>query len=250
MELIKKEFLKVLEKYQVEDDSIDVVMKEINSGIELKTLTPEEAIGKPEHDDYPLLKGKERLMQAVFKTGSGVAFVDQYGNFKGRLSDVLDLPLKNNFERGILVATINAVLNHLDLIDRTIHCRDDGPVKCSRQLKYYIYHNYGFPKVFQVGLQPRFTEVLAENFPLVVTDNDPDNWNKIVKGVRIDSPEKTEEYLEWADVIFATGSIFCNGTYHDFLKSNKPLVIYGVTGAGISYLLNLPRYCKEGINYK
>ena len=250
MELIKREFLKVLEKYQVEDGPIDVMMKEVGSEIELKTLTPEEAIGNPEHDDYPLLKGKERLMQATFKTGAGVAFVDQYGNFKGKLSDVLNLPLQNNFERGILVATINAVLNHLDLIDRTIHCRDEGPVKCAGQLKYYIYQSYGFPKVFQVGLQPRFTEVLADNFPLVVTDNDSDNWNKKIKGVKVDSPEKTAEYLEWAELIFATGSIFCNGTYHSFLEAQKPIIIYGVTGAGIAHLLGLSRYCREGINFK
>jgi hypothetical protein len=187
MEFIKKKFWKLLEEYQVEDDAIEIAMKGVEAEVNLKTLTPEEAIGNPEHDDYPLLKGKERLMQATFKTGAGVAFVDQYGNFKGKLSDVLALPLQNNFERGILVATINAVLNHLNLIDRTIHCKDEGPVKCARKLKYYMFHKYGFPKVFQVGLQPRFAEVLAENFPLVLTDNDPDNWNKKIKEVRVDS---------------------------------------------------------------
>lgn len=39
-----------------------------------RTLTPEEAIGNPEGDDFPLQKGRERLMQAEFRGAFGQAF--------------------------------------------------------------------------------------------------------------------------------------------------------------------------------
>ena len=42
--------------------------------VRAKVLTPEEAIGHPESNDFPLQKGKERLMQAEFDTGIGQAF--------------------------------------------------------------------------------------------------------------------------------------------------------------------------------
>ena len=37
--------------------------------VKAKTLSTEEAIGNPEADDFPLQKGRERLMQANFGHG-------------------------------------------------------------------------------------------------------------------------------------------------------------------------------------
>ena len=45
--------------------------------VKARTLSTEEAIGNPEADDFPLQKGKERLMQAQFGRGLGQAFTDQ-----------------------------------------------------------------------------------------------------------------------------------------------------------------------------
>ena len=44
--------------------------------IRAKPLTPEEAIGNPESEDFPILKGHERLMQAEFRGSFGQAFTD------------------------------------------------------------------------------------------------------------------------------------------------------------------------------
>jgi hypothetical protein len=47
-----------------------------------RTLSTEEAIGNPEADDFPLQKGKERIMQAEFGNALGQAFTDRYGDFE------------------------------------------------------------------------------------------------------------------------------------------------------------------------
>jgi len=96
--------------------------------VRARTLCIEEAIGNPEADDFPLQKGKERLMQAEFRNALGQAFSDRYGDFEGTLEEVLEMLLENNFRRAIFVATLNAVLRHRNRIDRTVHCRDQGPV--------------------------------------------------------------------------------------------------------------------------
>jgi len=57
--------------------------------IRAKPLTPEEAIGNPESEDFPILKGAERMMQAEFAGSFGQAFTDMYGDFEGTLQDVL-----------------------------------------------------------------------------------------------------------------------------------------------------------------
>jgi len=76
---------------------------------DLLALTPEEAIGNPESEDFPILKGVERLMQAEFAGSFGQAFTDMYGDFEGTLQDVLAMELNNNYRRAIFVATLNAV---------------------------------------------------------------------------------------------------------------------------------------------
>ncbi|MCW4043287.1 MAG: hypothetical protein NWE90_06145, partial [Candidatus Bathyarchaeota archaeon] len=48
--------------------------------IRARILESQEAIGNPERTDFPLLTGKERIMQADFKSSYGQAFTDMYGN--------------------------------------------------------------------------------------------------------------------------------------------------------------------------
>ena len=57
--------------------------------IRAKPPTPEGAIGNPESEDFPILKGVERLMQAEFSGCFDQAFTDMYGDFEGTLQDVL-----------------------------------------------------------------------------------------------------------------------------------------------------------------
>jgi hypothetical protein len=77
-----------------------------------RPLRPKEAIGDPGRDDFAILRGKEVLMQAVFRGAAGQAFTAAEGSFKGSLEDVLELSMAKAFERAVLITTMNAVLRH------------------------------------------------------------------------------------------------------------------------------------------
>lgn len=103
------------------------MMGETVKVVSAKTLTPEEAIGKPDRTDFPLLKGKEVMLEAVFRGVRGHAFTDMPGDFQGSLRDVVELDLRDNFERGIFIAALNAVMRHFGRASNTVHCKDSGP---------------------------------------------------------------------------------------------------------------------------
>jgi uncharacterized protein (DUF4213/DUF364 family) len=213
--------------------------------IRVTTLSPEEAIGNPEHDDYPLIKGRERMMEAEFEGAKGQAFTDRFGNFDGTLGVVAELPFANSYQRAVFIATLNAVMRRFDLCERTIHCRDDEPPKCAKDLVAYMESHYGHPKIAMVGLQPRMLEHLSSRFNVRVTDLDDENIGTKKFGVLIEGPEAMDCNLEWCDLVFATGSTLCNATLHDMAR-DKPIVFFGVTAAGPAELLNLPRFCPMG----
>lgn len=213
--------------------------------VQVKTLTPEEAIGNPEHDDYPLVKGRERMMEAVFDGAKGQAFTDRFGNFDGTMSLVAGLPLENSFQRAVLIASLNAVMRRLGLCERTVHCRDDEPPRCAEELVKFMESRYGNPKIAMVGLQPRMVEHLNRRFEIRVTDLDDENIGTEKFGVCIGGPEDTAANLQWCDVAFLTGSTLCNATLQELI-GDKPSVVFGVTVAGPAQLLDLDRFCPLG----
>jgi len=75
-------------------------------------LKVQDALGDPEEKDYPLQKGKEKLMEAIVFDSRGQAYTDMYANYHGTLSDVIVLQLKDNFERAVFISTLNALLRH------------------------------------------------------------------------------------------------------------------------------------------
>jgi len=235
-DLIKKEFAKTINQRRFEAE--EVVVRAV-------PLSPQEAIGDPEDKDYPLVTGKERLMQAEFKGSLGQAFTDMYGNFSGSLAEVLEMDLKNNFRRAIFVSTLNAVMRYLGLVDKTVHCRNNEPRECSRELVKYIEKNYGHPKIAFIGFQPRMVEALSGNFELRVTDMDRDNIGKVKFGVTINSPEKTKENLSWCDIALVTGTTVVNNTFNQF-STSKPVIFYGITISGVAKLLGLKHFCYCG----
>ena len=157
LEQIRSKIKAIVAENKISDDNVVITAK---------VLTPGEAIGNPEHDDYPLLKGRERLMEARFKNSRGVAFSDMFGNFEAGLNEILNLDLKNNFRRAIFVATVNAVLRELNLIEGSEHCRNEDLIRCAGRLEEFIREGYGEPKIFLCGLQPRMAEVLTAHFPV------------------------------------------------------------------------------------
>lgn len=214
-------------------------------GVRVKTLKPEEAIGNPEHQDYPLIKGKERMMEAEFLGSRGQAFTDMYGNFSGTLAEVAAMKPENNYRRAIFLATLNAVARHLGIVERTVHCRDNQPPRCAKELVSYIKENFGYPRVALVGLQPRMAEALAQEFELRVTDMDADNVGTTRFGISIQGPEHTAGNIAWCDLALVTGSTLTNDSFRK-LFTEKPSIFYGVTIAAPAYFLDLTRFCPYG----
>jgi uncharacterized protein (DUF4213/DUF364 family) len=235
-DLLRAKFLSLVKENHLESD--EVIIK-------ARPITPDEAIGNPEDKDYPLIAGRERMMQAEFRDTFGQAYTDMYGNYTGKLSDIISMELKNNFRRAIFISSLNAVMRYLGLIDKTMHCKDNEPRECGFKLVGYVLKKYDHPKIAMVGLQPRMVESLAKNFDIRVTDMDFANINSEKFCVVIQDPQKTKEHLDWCDIVIVTGSTVVNETITEFLI-NKPVIFYGVTISGAAALLGLVQYCYCG----
>ncbi len=223
----------------------DPVLSRSNVSITCKTLTPEEAIGSPGRNDFPLQKGKEKLMQAVVDGFIGQAFTDMPGNYQGTLRDALTLPPVNNYNRAVIIATINALYRKLEKATNTVHCKDAGPGECSQKLIETISSEYGKPRIAVFGLQPAMVEELARHFEIRVFDLDPDNIGQAKYGITIESGECDPAAVEdWSDLILVTGSTVVNGTIDPFLKlKKKPVLFYGTTVAASARILGLKKFC-------
>lgn len=213
--------------------------------VSARPLTPQEVIGKPERNDFPLLKGKEVMIQANFQGSFGQAFTDMPGNYMGTLNEILSISLDNNFKRAIFISTLNAVLRYLNYISKTIHCRDKEPGECAAHLVDYIKERFNNPQIAFIGMQPAMVEALATYFQIRVTDLDPNNIGQQKWGVLIEDVTNTKEIISWADLILATGTTVVNDTLTPLLIK-KPIIFYGVTIAGVAYLKGYEQYCYCG----
>lgn len=212
--------------------------------IRARTLSVEEAIGNPEGEDFPIQKGKERLMEAEFRGARGQAFTELYGDFSGTLAELAGMPLRNNFRRALFVASLNATLSSLGRCEGAVHCRDKEPGECALLLSEHIRSRYGAPRITQVGYQPKFIQTLAPSFELRALDLDPENIGADRYGVRIEGPEQQAEALAWADLLLVTGSALVNDSLADFL-GDKPVLLYGTSAAGAAALMGWDRFCAK-----
>ena len=235
-DVIKEEFTKIVKDYGLDAEQVVITAA---------PLSAEEVIGNPEDRDYPLVTGRERMMQAEFRGALGQAFSDMYGNFNGRLSDIVAMALENNFRRAIFISSLNAVLKSLGLITKTRHCKDNEPKQCSHELANHIENNYGRVRVAMVGLQPRMVEVLSRQFEVRVNDMDKANIGTQKFGITICGPDKTTENLNWCDIALVTGTTVVNNTIDQFMIP-KPVIFYGVTISGVARLLGLNHFCYYG----
>jgi len=231
---IKERFFNLIKEKDLMSSKVEVVSA--------RTLTPQEVIGKPERDDFPLLKGKEVMIQADFKGSLGQAFTDMPGNYSGTLKEIFDMSLDSNFERAIFISTLNAVLRYLNCISKTVHCKDKEPGECAAHLVDYIKERFGNPRIAFIGMQPAMVEALVAYFKIRVTDLDLNNVGQRKWGVLIEDAAHTKEILSWADVILATGTTVVNDTLTPLLIE-KPIIFYGVTIAGVAYLKGYEQYC-------
>ncbi|TCO71833.1 Rossmann-like domain-containing protein [Marinisporobacter balticus] len=243
---MKKEdyLIKIQRKFKQLVNENELNEKEI--AITCSVLTAQEAIGDPGRNDFPIQKGKEKLMQACFGCSYGQAFTDMPNGYRGKLEELATIPLQTNFDRAVFISGMNAVLRELKMTECTIHCKDDGPRKCSVELVEMIEKEYGNPKIAMFGLQPAMVEVLAHKFTLRVFDLDEDNIGKDKYGIVIESGICNMEAVQaWADIFLVTGSTICNGSIVDFLKIEKPVIYFGTTIAGAASLSGLNRFCPQ-----
>lgn len=212
-----------------------------------RPLSAFEAIGSPERDDFPLMRGKEVLMQAVYRGSLGQAFTSAAGVFSGTLEEVLDLPLENAFERAVLVSTINAVFRNLELVEGTVHCRDAGPGDCAARLGRWL-KELGADRVGLVGMQPAILSSLVEVVgPEKVMVSDLACAGEVRFGVEVKDGMSPEPLFKRCPLVLITGTTLVNGTIDDLLEMADRfgcrVVFYGTSIAGAARLLGLERWC-------
>ncbi len=219
-----------------------------------RPLTPEQAIGTPGRRDFPILVGKERVIEATLLYARGHAFTDAPREFEGTLEQVLALELSTNAERAIYVATLNAVLSKLDMARGTVHCRDDDPERCGREIAARLQREHGPVRVGLVGLNPAIAAHLCEAFGperVAITDLNPDNIGTTHFGVVVQhGRDSAERLVDASDVVLLTGTTLVNGSFDGIWnrvqQQHKRGHIYGVTAAGVAALLGLERLCPYG----
>ena len=241
----KKElFDLIIEKFT----SLPEVKNILNDTVEIraKSLTAEEAIGITERKDYPILTGTDVMIEATYNGVAGQAFTSAPADFKGTLADIMKLDFENDDQAlGLLIASINAVMGSFGLCDRMIHCKNDGPKMCGREIGKYVKETYGDPKVLVVGYQPSIIENLtAQSNNVRALDLDPKNVGFERCGIVIEHGiNDMADAIEWADIILCTGSTVCNGTLVDYMNLGKPVYFFGTSLAGVAELLGLKGLC-------
>jgi len=219
--------------------------------VTIGTLSARQAIGSPRRKDYALLEGKEVMIEAQFRGSFGQAFTNQPHDFAGLLKDVLKLRLNTNYDRAIFVATLNAVTAHLGMATGVRHCRNKEPEECAAQIAQYVLTNFGRVKIGMVGYQPAILENLATTLGannVRCTDLNPKNIDSQKFGAEIwDGRSENTKLARWSDILLVTSSTTTNDTF-DAIRAEadlqgKRLIIFGVTGAGVSALLGLERVC-------
>jgi hypothetical protein len=231
----------ILEKHQ----ELDLVEIHISS----RGLKNEEAIGNPDRKDFPLLRGKEVLLQADINGFKGQAFTGDPIMYSGKIKDILELPKDRVGNNALQVATLNALLSSLGEINNTIHCINNEPEECAKIMVEEVVKNHGLCRIGIIGYQPAILEecvrVVGEN-KVMITDLNPDTVGTKKHGVKVlDGLSETKKLIDESDVLLITGTILANGTEQGILDciKNNPFYFFGTTCAGIAKINKFNRIC-------
>ena len=236
--LLRDRFVELLQAHDIEAEPVEVTCRSLSS---------EEAIGTPERQDFPILTGKDVMIQAEFRGFRGQAFTDSPAAFTGSLTSILEMDIVHDAHAsGLFVAVLNAVMASLGLCKGTVHCRTDGPELCAAEMKTWLNNNRPNAKnITLVGYQPALLEMLSRSgYRVRVLDLNPANIGQVRHGVTVeDGAEAMQDAVNSADVILCTGSTLCNGTIVDYILPEKDVLFYGTSAAGCAVLLGLNRVC-------
>ncbi|AEF95885.1 Rossmann-like domain-containing protein [Methanotorris igneus] len=221
----------------------------LNKTVVIKTLAPKEAIGNVDREDYPIIKGKEIMIEADIEGKRGQAFTSYPINTKGTLKEFIEKIKGDERDRAIAIASINAGMNYLGLLDRCVHCKDDKPKECGKRLALKILREFGGDAIVaHIGFQPGHIEATSKLFKVYITDLNPENIGKEKFGtVVLDGKECNDKIIKKSDIALITGSTIVNGTFWELLKTCEKYdtipIIYGVTVQGVAKLLGMDVYC-------
>ncbi len=242
--LAREKLRDILEKHDLMGEKVSV---------RVGVLTPEEAIGRPLRRDFPIVRGVEKLIEARFRGARGHAFTDAPAEFVGPVEAVLQGDMDRTRDRAVFVAVLNAVMRSMGMVAGTVHCRDEEPEECAVEIAGRLYDR-GVRRVALVGLNPAIAEALSRTFGaenVAITDLNPDNIGGSRFGVTIrDGASEQEAVIAQSDLLLVTGTTLVNGTLEGIRRiareHDRPLVLYGVTCAGIAELFGLERICPYG----
>jgi hypothetical protein len=224
--------------------------------VNARPLSAAEAIGTPERRDYPLVIGKERVIEATVAGARGHAFTDAPSDFVGTLGEVLELDLAASRERAVFVAALNATVRHLGYVQGTVHCRDEDPERCAVEISDTLRARFGPIDVGLIGLNPAIADRLIEAFGsdhVRITDLDADTIGRRRGAVEVwDGGRRNLELVERSELVVVSGTTLINGTFDGILdriiELRRHYLVFGVTGSGICELAGLPRICPYGRN--
>lgn len=241
-ESLRHKFLRLAEEKSLLDNKIT---------IRTHILKPDEAIGNPDRRDFPLLKGKEVMVQASFIEKKGQAYTDAPSEFSGHLRDIINLSLDDSQQKALFIASLNAVMKYLYSDIMTVHCKNNEPEECAEEMMAYI-KTLNPRSVGIIGLQPAILDAVVEILGkenVTCVDRDENNRDKIKYGVPIGwgDNEGMESVFKHSDLVLATGSSVTNGSLVDILNITRnysaPLYFYGVTIVGTARLMGLNQLC-------
>ncbi|MBQ8238068.1 MAG: hypothetical protein IJZ39_07980 [Oscillospiraceae bacterium] len=236
---LKDRFRQVLKDHQIENEQVTIICR---------ALTPEETIGKTRRQDFPIISGKDIMIEAAFRGSRGQAFTDAPSAFSGPLSEILEADIAGDARaRGLFIATVNAVMCHLGLCCGTVHCRTEGPELCAGDLLLFLRKSYADRRrIALIGYQPAMLEMLSNSeFDVRVLDLNPVNIGQIRYGVTVEHGVDAYESVVsgGTDLILCTGSTVCNGTIVNYLNLDTEVLFFGTTLAGPAVLMELNRVC-------
>lgn len=226
-----------------------MLQRKIN--VTARGLSAQEAIGEPERQDFPLLTGKEVLVQAEIDGCMGQAFTASPRDYSGTVAEILELSSDHPGKLALKVATLNALANKVGLIDHTVHCRDAGPELCAHAIAQTVLERHGKCRIGIIGYQPAILENCASVFGpenIHITDLNPSNIGQTRYGVKVWNGEtNTVKLAEFGDIFLITGTVLANGTFEDIrpLLEGKPVYFYGTTGAAFAAMNGLNRLCEQ-----
>lgn len=222
---------------------------DLEIAISSKALKNEEAIGHPDRDDFPLLRGKEVLLQAEVDGSLGQAFTSDPIAYRGSLRSIMDLPTDRPGNYALMVAAVNAVGKNLGIVSNTIHCLNNEPEECATRISKELFEKHGPSKIGIIGFQPAIIENCVKVFGaenIRVTDLSADIVGTVRYGVKImDGLTDTKKLAEAVDFLLITGSILANGTAPAVLDDigDTDCYFFGTTCAALAHINDFKRVC-------